>query len=264
MQAQAIKRATRLAGNTDTNMLKLIALIFMIVDHLGVAVFSGVTEMRILGRIAMPVYVWCLVVGSEYTHDIWRYAFRLLIIAVISQPINMVALDNPWSKLNILFLLCLGVIAIAGIQKKRYLSQIWVPLLCYAFLGYVNVDYGWRGLTFILLMYAARRSRGGLAAVFLAYSMYWGTSSSAVNAFAGIPFTFLSWTSIGSVLQPFFRIQAMMWLALPMILIPTHTGVKLPKWLSYGFYPLHLLAIIIILLLTGHSASSLFSVLTQF
>lgn len=266
MQTQTVtaKRLPQLGGNTDTGWLKAVALVFMMIDHLGVAVFPNIPEMRVLGRIAMPIYVWCLVVGAEYTHNIFRYAFRLLILAVISQPINMIALDNPWTKLNILFLLFLGVVAIGGIQKKWYGSQFWAPILCYLFLGFVQVDYGWKGLTFILLMHAARKSTGGLAAVFLAFAMYWGGSGRQVTSFGGVPFTFLSWPGIGNVLSPLFRIQAMMWMALPLLLIPSHIHLKMPKWLGYGLYPLHLLVIIGMRLLMGDTLSSLLSVLSQF
>ena len=253
-----------LAGNLDTSWLKVIALIFMMVDHLGVAVFGNLPEMRMLGRIALPIYAWCLVVGCEYTHDIYRYAFRLFVLAVISQPINMIALGNTWSKLNILFLLSLGVLAIAGIREKRFGSQFWAPLLCFAVLGYVKVDYGWKGLMFLLLMYCARQSIGGLASMFLAYALFWGTTNSQITTIFGAQLTFLSWPSIGPVLQPFFHMQAMVWLALPFILIPTHTGIKLPKWLGYGFYPLHLLVIFLIRILSGESPAALLSVLLQF
>lgn len=258
------ERRSPLAGNLDTSWLKLVALAFMMIDHLGVAVFGNLPEMRMLGRIALPVYVWCLVVGCEFTHDIYRYALRLLLLAVISQPINMIALQNPWSKLNILFLLTLGVLSIAGIQKKRYGSQFWVPILCFIFLGYVKVDYGWKGLAFILLIYASRKSLGGLAAVFLAYTMFWGTANSQISNILGVNLAFLTWPSIGPVLQPFFRMQAMMWMALPFILIPTQLNIKLPKWLGYGFYPLHLLVIFGIRLLMGESANTLLSVLWTF
>jgi hypothetical protein len=262
MQAQTLtgRRPTPLAGNTDTNYLKLVALAFMMIDHLGAAVFVTVPEMRILGRIAMPLYAWCLVVGCEYTHDIQKYALRLLLMAVISQPINMVALSNQWDKLNILFLLCLGVVAIAGIKKKRYGSQIWVPLLCYVFLGFVNVDYGWKGLTFLLLLYAARNSRGGLAAAFLAFALYWGTSGTQISSVAGVQLDFLNWPVTGPVLKPFFHLQTMMWLALPFLMVPTRTGIRLPKWLGYGFYPLHLLLIILIRLAMGDTLTGLLSV----
>lgn len=254
-------RRIRLAGNTDTNWLKLLALLFMMIDHTGLALFGNLTEMRILGRIAMPLYAWCLVVGCEYTHDIWRYALRLLIIAVISQPINMVALHNPWTKLNILFQLGMGVVCIGAIKNRRYLSQFWVPALCFALHSFIQIDYGWKGLAFILLLYAARGSLGGLAAAFLAYAAFWGTTGSPINAFAGVELSFLSWPALGQVLQPLFRMQAMMWMALPFILIGTHTGIKLPKWLGYGFYPLHLALIIVLKLLMGNAPEQLFSVL---
>ena len=260
----AAPRRTTLAGNLDTSWLKVVALVFMMVDHLGVAVFGNLPEMRMLGRIAMPIYVWCLVVGCELTHDIFRYALRLFTIAVISQPINMVALSNPWSKLNILFLLFLGVMSIAGIQKKWFGSQFWAPILCFVLLGFVRVDYGWKGLAFILLMYAARNSVGGLAATFLAFSVYWGTSNGQISTILGMNLSFLTWPGIGPVLQPFFHMQAMMWMALPLILIPTHINLKMPKWLGYGLYPLHLVVIIVILLLMGKSAESLFSALGTF
>jgi len=257
----AAQKHSLLGGNTDTAWLKVVALVFMLIDHLGVAVFGNLTEMRILGRIALPIYAWCLVVGCEYTHNIFRYALRLLLLAAISQPMNMIALSNPWTKLNILFLLFLGVAAIAGIREKKYGSQLWAPVLCYLILGFVNVDYGWRGFTFILLLYLARKNKAGLAATFLAYALFWGMSSSGVNEIAGMPLAFLAWPGIGTALQPLFRIQGMVWLALPFILIPTQNNVKMPKWLGYGLYPLHLVAIAIIRLLMGTSLTNLLSVL---
>ncbi len=255
------KARPALAGNTDTDWLKLVALIFMMVDHTGLALFGNLTEMRVLGRIAMPVYVWCLVTGCEYTRSIPRYALRLFVLAVISQPINMIALQNPWSKLNILFLLCMGVLCIGAIKKKRYFSQYWVPALCFVLLGFLRVDYGWKGLAFILLMYAARKTPGGLVAAFLAFAVYWGGGGSQINQLAGVQLTFLAWPGVGEMLQPFFRMQALMWLALPFILTPTRTGIRLPKWLGYGFYPLHLLLIALVRLLAGGSLQQMLSVL---
>ena len=53
-----------------TGTIKLIAIICMIVDHIGVAFFPQHTEFRMIGRIAFPLYAWCLVVGSEHTRSI--------------------------------------------------------------------------------------------------------------------------------------------------------------------------------------------------
>ena len=141
------RRSGELAGNLDTSFLKVLALCFMFIDHLGAAVLPRVGELRMIGRMALPLYAWCLVVGSVKTHNAPRYALRLLGLAVLSQPLYMMALNHTWTDLNILFLLFIAQVALQGIRARFMGSQIWVPALCYVLLGFVQVDYGWRGLT---------------------------------------------------------------------------------------------------------------------
>ena len=245
------RRSGELAGNLDTSFLKVLALCFMFIDHLGAAVLPRVGELRMIGRMALPLYSRCLVVGSVKTHNAPRYALRLLGLAVLSQPLYMMALNHTWTDLNILFLLFIAQVALQGIRARFMGSQIWVPALCYVLLGFVQVDYGWRGLTFILILYMARGSRGGLAAAYLAYALFWGSTSSQVNSLFGYPLTFLTWDGLGPVLAAFFRLQGMIWLSLPLILCPTRTGLRLPGRLGYWLYPIHLVVLILIRLMTG-------------
>ncbi len=254
----ASRRSERLAGNTDTSFLKVLALCFMLVDHLGVVIFPGVRELRIIGRIAFPLYAWCLVVGSVKTKSPFKYGLRLFVLGLISQPLYMMALNHTWTEFGILFTLLIALIAIQGIRAHWLGSEIWVPVLCYVLLGYMQVDYGWKGLTFILILYLARESKSGLLAAILAYALYWGTSSSTVNSLFGYKLTFLKWPGIGTVHASFFRLQGMMWLSLPFILIPTRTGLRMPKWLGYGLYPLHLILLIVLRLMNGTGFDVLF------
>ena len=83
----------RPAGNTATVWLKIIALVFMFIDHSGKMLFPGAAEMRILGRIAFPVYVWCMIVGFRRTRSVPRYLLRILLVGLIAQPFY-VLLDN--------------------------------------------------------------------------------------------------------------------------------------------------------------------------
>ena len=207
--------------------------------------------MRVLGRIALPLYAWCLVVGNVKTRHPLRYFGRLLLLAAISQPLYMMALNHTWQHLNILFLLALATAAIQGIRLHRYGSQFWGPALCYLALGFCEIDYGWRGLTFILLLYLARESRGGLAAAFLGYALFWGSNSQVVTTFLGFNLSFLRWPGLGDVFTAFFHLQTLAWLALPLILTHTDSGVKMPKWLGYGLYPLHLVLLIVLRLWFG-------------
>lgn len=251
MSVLRTKPSGMIAGNTDTSFLKVLALVLMLVDHIGVVIFPQISELRVIGRMAFPLYAWCLVVGSVKTRNPLKYALRLLAAAVVSQPFYMMALNHTWTDFSILFTLLIALIAIQGIRVHKMGSEIWVPALCYVLLGFMKVDYGWKGLTFILILYLARENRSGLIAAYLAYALYWGASSSAVTSLFGYPLTFLSWKGIGTPLAAFFRLQGMIWLSLPLILIPMRTGIKLPKWLGYGLYPLHLIVLILLRLLGG-------------
>ena len=106
-------RAIPLAGNTATGALKLIALCFMMIDHMGKMLFPQVPEMRILGRIAFPLYAWCMVVGFHYTRNPWRYALRILLVGLVSQPLYMVALNHTWHEPNIFLTLFFALTATA-------------------------------------------------------------------------------------------------------------------------------------------------------
>ena len=44
------RRGGELAGNLDTSFLKVLALCFMFIDHLGAAVLPRVGELRMIGR----------------------------------------------------------------------------------------------------------------------------------------------------------------------------------------------------------------------
>ena len=233
-----------IAGNLDTGFLKVLALALMLIDHLGASLLTDLPELRVLGRMAFPLYAWCLVVGSVKTASPLRYGLCLLGLALLSQPLYMMALNHGWGDLNILFALLVALIAIQGLRIRRFGSQIWVPALCYLLLGLISVDYGWRGLTFILVLYLARESRSGLIAAFLAYSLFWGSNSAGVRQLFGVKLTFLEWPGIGPLLSAFFRLQGMVWLSLPLIAGKTHCRIRLPKWLGYGMYPLHLVLLI--------------------
>ena len=65
-----LKRTPRIALNTDTNLLKLVAIVLMVVDHVGYQLMGDNIIRRSLGRLSFPIFAWCIVVGSEYTHDI--------------------------------------------------------------------------------------------------------------------------------------------------------------------------------------------------
>ena len=238
---------------SDTAFMKWVALISMIIDHAGVVFFSGYTEFRLLGRIAFPLYCWCLVIGSKRTKNPWKYALRLLGMLVISQPFYMLALGHEWWELNVFATLLLGLLAVLSIEKKWHFSQIWGPAAAILLTLFVKMDYGWRGIVLILLLYFCRNDRKTLAAVFIAYLLYWGQSSSAISTLCGISlaplFNFAPYSS--PLMMVIFRVQFFGILALPFMLHHPAKSWKMPKAVAYLSYPVHLGLIALIKLLVN-------------
>lgn len=229
--------------NKDQSLLKLIAILTMIVDHTGVIFFPGVLWLRIIGRIAFPLFCWGIVLGLERTRN-WRvYALRLFLMALVSQPFYMIALNHTWTQFSVMATLLLGMLAIQGIRSKWFYSHIWAPVICVLLGSVFQMDYGWRGVLLIVLMYLARDSRGGLAALMTAFCLYWGGGGTVlprglVGFFTSTPSQMLN-RGINEMLG-LFKVQTMALLALPLMLVQTVSGLKLPKWFSYLAYPGHL------------------------
>ncbi len=234
----------KLAGSDATAWLKIIALVFMFIDHSGKMLFNDALWMRTLGRIAFPLYCWCIVVGFHYTRSVWKYALRILIVGIISQYPYMLALKHTWTDPNIFLTLLLGLCAIWGIREKKYLSHIWAPAAALTLAVVLGANYGWRGVLLIILFYAAQETKAGLAAVFIAFCLFWGANYSPMQTFLGIDVTGVRNVPVlGELLLPWLRLQALAVMALPLILIKLPGSPKMPLWLSYAIYPAHLLVL---------------------
>ncbi len=220
----------------------------MIIDHVGAVFFPYEPALRIIGRIAFPLYAWCMAVGAEYTHDIKKYALRLLLMGIISQPIFVKALHHPWHELNIFFTLFLGLTGIIGIRLQKSGSHIWCPMLVVLVSCVVYVDYFWQGVLFILLLYAVRKSRTAICTLMVAFCLYWGSSGASMITLLGIPLPVqAAWLPYASTLFSVLRrIQFWAILSLPLMLFPVRLQFKLPQWISYAAYPVHLLLIYLI------------------
>jgi len=230
----------RLAGNTNTSLLKIIALVFMCFDHFGKMLFPQVLEMRMIGRLAFPIYCWCRVVGACYTKNIWKYALRLLLVGLVSQPLYMVALDHTWNEPNIFLTLFIAVMGLGAIRARKWLSHIWGPVAALTAAQLAGCDYGWRGVMLVFLLYMARKDKMGLAAVMIAFCLYWGSLSSAVHKVFGATITLYKVPGFGAILSSFTKLQGLAVLALPFIVCPMNWRVKMNKWVGYALYPAHL------------------------
>ena len=232
------------AGNTNTTLLKLIALLFMFVDHAGKMCFPAVPEMRMLGRLAFPLYCWCMVVGASHTRSFPKYLGRIALIGLISQPLYMVALNHPWSDFNIFLTLFVALLGLWGLKEKKWFSHIWAPVLAIGLAHLLGVDYGWKGVLLVLLLWAVRDSKPGIAAVMIAFCLFWGSASSSVTRICGYSLSEFLRTPVGAALSPFLKLQGLALLSLPLMLWTIPGRVRLPKWVGYLIYPAHLALLI--------------------
>ena len=244
METSVLTGSRKPAGNTATTWLKIIALAFMFIDHAGKMCFPNIPEMRILGRIAFPIYAWCMIVGFHYTRSVPKYLLRILITGLVSQPLYMLALNHTWKQPNIFLTLFLGLCALWGIREKKYLSQIWAPAAAMAAAILASADYGWRGVLLFIILYAVQESRPGIAAVMVSYFLFWGSSYSITKSLFGLPINMDALPAVLSQpLSAFLRMETYALLALPFILIPFKKDLKLPRWVGYALYPAHLAAL---------------------
>ena len=217
------------AGNTDTGFLKTVAFLTMLADHVGYLFFPAEMLWRIIGRIAFPLFGYCLALGFFHTKNIRKYFIRLFCFAFISQiPYTLCfypyefSLSAGYLHLNIGFTMLLGLWAIYGIDKKKYLHTAAAVLLSFI----PAVEYGFYGVAIMAVSYLFAK---------------------ADKISLGIAFGLC-------VASPFFELittgtfdpQGFAVLALPFVLMNTRSGIKIPRWLNYGFYPLHLCALALI------------------
>lgn len=128
-------------GPALLDALKLLALAAMTVDHVNAALFArSIEQLTLIGRIAFPVFVFAAASGALRTRSPRRYLRRLLLCALVSQPVFWLALDTQWWHLNTVFTLLLGVGAVLAWRADRpeWLALLLPPALL--------VDYGLAGV----------------------------------------------------------------------------------------------------------------------
>ena len=74
----------KFAGLTG-NQLKLLALFAMTCDHVGLQLLPQFIILRIIGRLAAPLFAYMIAEGCRYTHNRGRYLGRLLGMAALCQ-----------------------------------------------------------------------------------------------------------------------------------------------------------------------------------
>ena len=229
--------------------LKLLACLTMLIDHIGASLMIRLVQetsaqtaslvqlyylMRIIGRIAFPIYCFLLVEGAHYTRNPKKYGLRLFVGLLLSEiPFDLaLSFRGPvffdWTGNSVMVTLLLGFGMIQAMKRVKGFWKI-VPILPFYLLAeWLHTDYGGLGILIIAVFALTKdmprenllRAAGLCLVIYPGSRVYLG--SAAVN---------LEWFA-----------------ALALIPIFCYDGRKLThskgiQWAFYLFYPVHLVVL---------------------
>lgn len=225
--------------------LHILAMMFMLCDHLWATIIPGNEWLTCVGRLAYPMFAFMIVEGYFHTSNLKKYVSRLALFAMLSEiPFNLVMGSRVFYPIhqNVLFTFLIGILLIYLNEKARKTNKLWVHVLTiigtilFGFLlGLITfVDYNFAGIYMILAFYFFRGRK-------------WWQYLGQLICMYYINFEILNGLTyeidlFGSTF--FFPQQGFALFALILIwLYKGNQGYynKPIKWLYYSFYPVHLL-----------------------
>ena len=214
----------------DGTMLKIIAMVSMVFDHVGDLFFPGVMWLRMIGRLAMPIFSFCIAEGYAHTRDKNRYLLRMGIFALISEVPFDLAFEGKvgFGHQNIMLTFFLSILAlkifdlIRGEEPRNIGKTVLGTLAVLVMAG-------------LALLLKADYTIFAVIAVFLFYVLR--NRHPLVRSGVGVAFLALTRT-MGYYCTTGFSL-------IPLLLYNGKRGRGL-KWLFYAFYPGHLLLLFVL------------------
>lgn len=131
----------------STTALKIIALIFMFMDHIGEFIPNMPIWLHYIGRLSAPLFFFCMVWGLHYTHNRNVYILRIYICSLIMGILNIIVPkifgDSLIITNNIFSTMLVASIMISaieyGIKNPSKKKKIILMLIIWQLLGLMAV-----------------------------------------------------------------------------------------------------------------------------
>ena len=173
----------------------------MFIDHAGLILFPQYRVFRIIGRLAFPIYAYCIAEGFRYTKDRSRYFLRVLGLGLLCQIVYTFGERDIYLGILLTFSLSIALMALQEKTFAEWKRGNFVFVFLYAasviavfvLTQFVTVDYGFWGvmLPVIASLFKDRPRR------LLAFSLgllvlsveeyYFGYTTQIFSLFAMIP-----------------------------------------------------------------------------
>ena len=132
------------------NALKILAAIFMTIDHIGMILFPHMLILRIIGRLAMPIYAFMIAEGCKYTRNKGKYFGMVFGLGTVCQIVYYLFDGSLYFSILITF--SLSILTIYALQEMQMKNTTWsclVFLLTVSAVWVLNlvftIDYGFWG-----------------------------------------------------------------------------------------------------------------------
>ncbi len=139
------------------DLIKLLALLSMMVDHIGLYIFPEIVALRVVGRYAMPIF--CFFAGYNFK---FKPKISILIYGVLLYFFSVSLIFESYIETNILIPIFLGQVYIWLFQKQ--LQSFWLAYAHVVILAslwsftHTYIDYG---SLVIAIMILGNMSRNG-------------------------------------------------------------------------------------------------------
>lgn len=132
------------------NSLKILAAIFMTIDHIGVLLLPQVPILRIIGRLALPIFAFMIAEGCRYTRSKKKYFGTIFGLGLVCQIVYYFFDGSMY--LSILITFSLSILTIYALQnlKEKNTTASGVLFLCTVLAVWLlnlvfTIDYGFWG-----------------------------------------------------------------------------------------------------------------------
>ncbi len=150
---------TRVSNYQD--LLKILALICMIIDHIGLYFFPETWMLRAIGRYAFPIF--CFFAGFNFKNNL---RFKVLIYGIALYLLSAVLIFQQLIEANILISIFIGYVYLSIFQSRLVLSNLgfwqaythFVVLACCFPLTSAFFEYGTLAIAMMVLGYSVKNN----------------------------------------------------------------------------------------------------------
>lgn len=229
----------------NASTLHILAMIFMLCDHMWATIIPGNQWLTCVGRLAFPMFAFMIVEGYFHTGNLEKYVIRLFVAALISEiPFNLMYSSGWLFPLhqNVIWTLLMGLGLIHWnecVRKKgkKFLTAITAVITI--FVGFVAgmvtlVDYNGVGVVTVLVFYFFRK-RNWWSLVGQILALYYLN----VEMLSGLYYEISLFGMDIRIVQQGFALLAL----IPIWMYRGRQGYhsKWFRYVCYGFYPVHML-----------------------